>query len=220
MDQQLVSSVSLRIVSALLSYPEQDLMDALDELQLSLPDEHAVCLLELFTFLRTQDLITLQASYVDTFDRNPSHSLHLFEHIHGESRDRGQAMVDLLEEYRRDGFDVTANELPDYLPLFLEYLGCVPDERASALLDDAIHVLAAIGKKLGEHGSPYAAVFRLVQRMSRVEPLPLATAPVRDMDEALEMFGPSAEGVEPLLKPQTTHPIQFHGKRMPLASAL
>jgi nitrate reductase delta subunit len=71
--------------------------------------------------LRSRPLIELQENYVATFDRSPSHSLHLFEHVHGESRDRGQAMVDLMDEYRRDGFEPLETELPDYVPLFLEF---------------------------------------------------------------------------------------------------
>jgi nitrate reductase delta subunit len=75
--------------------------------------------------LRSRPLIELQENYVATFDRSPSHSLHLFEHVHGESRDRGQAMVDLMDEYRRDGFEPLETELPDYVPLFLEFLGAL-----------------------------------------------------------------------------------------------
>ncbi|MCR2493331.1 nitrate reductase molybdenum cofactor assembly chaperone, partial [Salmonella enterica] len=72
--------------------------------------------------LASQDLIALQETYVATFDRNRAHSLHLFEHVHGESRDRGQAMVDLLETYRQHGFEPVVSELPDHVPLFLEFL--------------------------------------------------------------------------------------------------
>ncbi|WP_018608993.1 nitrate reductase molybdenum cofactor assembly chaperone [Uliginosibacterium gangwonense] len=220
MSHSQISPVTLRTLSALLTYPEQDLLDALDELQLAVPEEHALPLLGLFTYLRTHDLVRLQENYVDTFDRNPSHSLHLFEHIHGESRDRGQAMVDLLEEYRCDGFEPTTTELPDYVPLFLEFLSVVTPERAQGLLDDAIHVLAAVGGNLSKNGSPYALVFNVVQGMSGVVPVPLASPPVRDMDEALEVFGTGADGVEPLLKPQTTHTLQFHAQRPPATARI
>lgn len=209
------SLFTLRIFSALLSYPEQALLDALNELQSEVPAEQAMSLSGLFGYLRSHELVRLQENYVDTFDRNPSHSLHLFEHIHGESRDRGQAMVDLLEEYRRDGFEPATTELPDYVPLFLEFLSAVDPERALLLLDDAIHVLAAIGGNLLKNSSPYACIFDALQGMSRVLPVPLASPPVRDMDEALEVFGPGVDGVEPLLKTQGAHPLKFCTSRPP-----
>ena len=142
----------------------------------------------LFRFFEQHGLIPLQENYVATFDRNPKHSLHLFEHIHGESRDRGPAMVDLFEEYRKHGFDVTADELPDYIPLFLEFLGQDPAEEAERLLGDAIHVLAMIGDKLDANGSPYAHVFNGAAHADHGRAAPLAEPPVRDMDEAMETF--------------------------------
>ncbi|MGE5320712.1 MAG: nitrate reductase molybdenum cofactor assembly chaperone, partial [Hyphomicrobiaceae bacterium] len=132
---------------------------------------------------------------------NPSHSLHLFEHIHGESRDRGSAMIDLLQEYWRHDFDASASKLPDYVPLFLEFLSLLPADEALALLGDAVHVLAAVGRRLDANGSPYASAFQVLEVLSPVAALELAEPPVRDMDEAMEMFGPSIDGVEPLLKP-------------------
>jgi nitrate reductase delta subunit len=152
---------------------------------------------------------------VSTFDRNPSHSLHLFEHIHGESRDRGQAMVDLMEQYKKHGLEMTGNDLPDYVPLFLEFLSQQEDEEvALGLLGDAIHVLAYIGRKLAGNTSPYACVFDLLVRLSPVEPEALQEPPIRDMDEALETFGPGVDGVEPLLKHAVpgTHPVNFYPK--------
>ena len=155
----------------------------------------------LFALLRESTLIALQENYVATFDRNPSHSLHLFEHIHGESRDRGSAMIDLLEEYWKHDFDASAAELPDYVPLFLEFLSLLPAEEAIELLGDAVHVLATIGRKLDANGSPYATAFQVLEALSPVAAQELAEPPVRDMDEAMELFGPSIDGVEPLLKP-------------------
>ena len=85
----------------------------------------------------------LQERYVASFDRGRARSLYLFEHVHGESRDRGQAMVNLLEIYRRHEFELNARELPDYIPLFMEYLAQRPDGEALDLLAD----------NGGEHGS-------------------------------------------------------------------
>jgi len=211
-----------QVLSALLLYPEQALIDSLGELEAVLektPDLHAP-LRPLFAYLREGELITLQENYVATFDRNPSHSLHLFEHIHGESRDRGQAMVDLMEEYKRHGLQMCGDDLPDYVPLFLEFLSQLEKGEAERLLSDAIHVMAHVGRKLAANASPYAVVFDVLQRLSPVAAEELTEPPVRDMDEALETFGPGADGVEPLLRKTMlgangTQPINFYpnGKR-------
>jgi nitrate reductase delta subunit len=205
-----------QVLSALLQYPERALCEALPELSAALaPHEGALSRLgPLFAHLAATPLIDLQQQYVMTFDRNPSHSLHLFEHIHGESRDRGQAMVDLLAEYSRHGLQMVGNDLPDFVPLFLEFIGQQPDDEAARLLGDAIHVLAHIGGKLAANASPYACVFALLETMSPVAAEALTEPPVRDMDEALETFGPGADGVEPLLKTMTggAQPINFYPK--------
>lgn len=208
-----------RILSALLSYPDEALLEALPEIDRALagtPQARAV-LAPLTHYLAGNDLIALQENYVATFDRSPGHSLHLFEHIHGESRDRGPAMLDLLREYQQRGFEPDANELPDYLPLFLEFLGQIEPDQGTPLLDDAIHVIAALGQRLERDASPYAAVCAVLRSLTAVQPLPLVEPPVHDMDEMLETFGPGADGVEPLLKPQVAavQPLRFH----PRASA-
>lgn len=192
-----------RLLSALLSYPEPELLGALGELEAALADypDAEETLQPLIEYLATNDLITVQENYVATFDRNRSHSLHLFEHVHGESRDRGQAMVDLLDTYRQYGFEPVVSELPDHVPLFLEFLGVIEPDEAQGLLDDAIHVLAAIGSRLARGDSPYACIFAVLRAQSRVIPREQTEAPVRDMDEAMETFGVSADGVEPLLRP-------------------
>ena len=206
-----------QILSALLLYPEPALIESLPELEAALaatPLMHAP-LRPLLDSLATDELIKLQERYVTTFDRTPSHSLHLFEHIHGESRDRGQAMVDLMEEYKKHGLEMVGEDLPDFVPLFLEFLSQLEDEEAAArLLSDAIHVLAHIGRKLAANGSPYAGVFDVLQQLSPVAAEELSEPPVRDMDEALETFGPGVDGVEPLLKTHAggAQPINFYPK--------
>ena len=205
------------VLSALLQYPEPELIDnlpALAGLMAAAPSLHAP-LLPLFAWLGRGRLIDLQQEYVSTFDRNPSHSLHLFEHIHGESRDRGQAMVARMEEYKKHGLQMTGDDLPDYVPLFLEFLDQQAAAEAARLLGDAVHVLAHIGGKLAANGSPYAGVFAVLEQLSPVAAETLTEPPVRDMDEALETFGPGADGVEPLLKTTGvpgTHPINFYPK--------
>lgn len=198
---------TFKVISLLLCYPESDWLAALPELKEALASEADVNgdaadhMAPLFAQLRDTSLIALQENYVATFDRNPSHSLHLFEHIHGESRDRGSAMIDLLNEYWKHDFDASASELPDYVPLFLEFLSLLPTDQALELLGDAVHVLATIGRKLDSNGSPYATAFQVLEALSPVAAQELAEPPVRDMDEAMEMFGPSVDGVEPLMNP-------------------
>jgi nitrate reductase delta subunit len=192
-----------RILSALLSYPQPDLIAALPEIRSELAADPEVleAVQPLLDYLQENSLISVQENYVGTFDRTPSVALHLFEHIHGESRDRGQAMVDLISEYRRYGFEPEASELPDYVPLFLEFLSLVDAETAEKLLGEAIHVLAAIGIRLQRKDSPYANAFLLLTSFTDVVPQEQGEPPVRDMDDAMETFGPGADGVEPLLKP-------------------
>ncbi|HEY9099587.1 MAG TPA: nitrate reductase molybdenum cofactor assembly chaperone [Thiobacillus sp.] len=198
---------TFKVLSLLLCYPESDWLTALPQLEAALKDESDINgdavskVAPLFAQLRDTHLIALQESYVATFDRNPSHSLHLFEHIHGESRDRGSAMIDLLQEYWKYDFDASSSELPDYVPLFLEFLSLLPTDEALTLLGDAVHVIATIGRKLDANGSPYATVFQVLEALSPVEAQELTEPPVHDMDEAMEMFGPTMDGVEPLLKP-------------------
>lgn len=206
-----------RILSALLLYPEPELVAALPELEAGLDARAGMraALRPLLTHLAAEDLIALQQYYVQTFDRTPSHSLHLFEHIHGESRDRGQAMVDLMEEYKRHGLQMEGIELPDFVPLFLEFLSQLGGEdQAGPLLGDAVHVLAHIGNKLAANGNVYACVFDVLEQLSPVAAEELTEPPIKDMDEALETFGPGADGVEPLLKHHAggAQPINFYPK--------
>jgi nitrate reductase delta subunit len=211
-----------RILSALLLYPEGDLVAALPELEDGLPLPMRARVAPLLAHLAENDMITLQQEYVQTFDRTPSHSLHLFEHIHGESRDRGQAMVDLMDEYKKHGLEMQGDELPDFVPLFLEFLSQLDDEAAAGrLLGDAVHVLAHLGRKLAGNGSVYACVFDVLETLSPVPAEELSEPPIKDMDEALETFGPGADGVEPLLKPQALgpQPINFYPRGPHTAAA-
>ncbi|MBW8370971.1 MAG: nitrate reductase molybdenum cofactor assembly chaperone [Thiobacillus sp.] len=215
---------TFKVISLLLMYPESDWLAALPEMHAVLVDEAGLNgdastrMAPLFDLLHETRLIALQENYVATFDRNPSHSLHLFEHIHGESRDRGSAMIDLLNEYWKYDFDASSSELPDYVPLFLEFLSLLPVEEALALLGDAVHVLATIGRKLDANGSPYATAFQVLEALSPVAAQELVEPPVRDMDEAMEMFGPSVDGVEPLLKPGPQVVQMPASRRQPVAA--
>ncbi len=203
-----------RALAALLGYPQPELIDALPEIREVLAGDEEVArgVEPLLQRLAAGELIELQQDYVQVFDRSPSHSLHLFEHIHGEDRARGQAMVDLIEEYKAHGFEPVSEELPDYVPLFLEFLSLCEAEEANRLLGDAVHVLAHVAKKLADSGSDYAGVLDALVWLSPVAPEPLTVPPIRDMDEALETFGPGIDGVEPLLKPTLPQiaPVNFY----------
>ena len=159
---------TFRALSALLVYPSEELVAAVPEIEavitadglLGSKERHAVgALLE---EVRTLDLYELQERYVELFDRSRRLSLHLFEHIHGESRQRGQAMVDLAAHYERAGLIPVAGELPDYLPLFLEFLSTRPPGEALGLLSETAHILALLEERLVKRGSTYASVFTAI----------------------------------------------------------
>jgi nitrate reductase delta subunit len=116
------------------------------------------------------DLYDLQERYVLLFDRTRSLSLHLFEHVHGESRDRGQAMVDLKQLYERHGLFMSSSELPDHLPLFLEFLSAIPEAEACELLEETSHVLEAIRQRLKKRKSAYSSVFSCAQALAEAKP--------------------------------------------------
>jgi nitrate reductase delta subunit len=167
---------TLKALSVLLQYPTQDLLDGAHEIVAAVADEgvasaSALEALEgLRDYLAAADIYRLQEEYVSLFDRTRALSLHLFEHVHGESRDRGQAMVDLLEHYAQHGMQLRARELPDYLPLFLEFLSTLPKDEAQAMLADPVTSVAVLGRRLHERGSPYAAVFGALEELAAVRP--------------------------------------------------
>ena len=158
-------SKTFKALSALLSYPEEVLQKAAPELrkvldeEALLPPERRAALDTLIEEIATTDLLTLQEHYVELFDRTRSLSLHLFEHVHGESRDRGQAMIDLKTLYEQNGLYLSSSELPDYLPAFLEFLSIRPLEEARAQLSQPAHILTALTERLHKRQSSYAAVF-------------------------------------------------------------
>lgn len=195
---------TFKVLAVLLIYPEREWLGALDELEEALRAEskrNAAAdrsLAPLLAWLRAYPLVSLQQEYVALFDQEPRHSLHLFEHIHGESRERGPAMADLIAEYRRHGFEIRASELPDYLPLFLEYLSLLPEREARALLDEAIDVIAALRERLGRIQSPYHLAFAALERLSPVRAHPRPDTAPRGMDRAMKVLGPGHDGVEPV----------------------
>ncbi|MCC7320025.1 MAG: nitrate reductase molybdenum cofactor assembly chaperone [Rubellimicrobium sp.] len=151
---------TLKALSALLSYPSADLQATIPEIAALLRAEgliDAAALDPLLSRLAAGDLYDLQEDYVLLFDRSRTLSLNLFEHLHGESRDRGGAMVDLLAMYRAGGYDLDGTELPDHLPVLLEYLSTRPLAEAREVLGDAGHILLALAERLARRETPYAA---------------------------------------------------------------
>lgn len=155
---------SLRVLARLLDYPTQELQLAVGELIEIINAEHRLGVAMRARLegwcrrLAGAELLDLQAEYVGLFDKGRSTSLLLFEHVHGESRDRGQAMVDLLAEYNAAGFELDARELPDYLPLFLEYLSTRSDDEIGRWLGEIRHILALLVARLEERGAEHALV--------------------------------------------------------------
>ena len=166
----------LKALSALLVYPTAELQQACGEIGetidagRTIPTAIRKQLHTLLTELATGDIYDLQERYVLLFDRTRSLSLHLFEHVHGESRDRGQAMIDLKAQYEKAGLFMGAAELPDFLPLFLEFLSTLPAQEASDMLGQPAHILAAMAERLRKRGSSYEAVFRALVALAAAKP--------------------------------------------------
>lgn len=164
---------TLRVLAALISYPTADLVAAANEIRDAidgdtvLPAAERAGLHRLVDDLAGGDLYDLQERYGLLFDRTRALSLHLFEHVHGESRDRGQAMVDLLKLYEESGYTPTATELPDYLPLFLEYASTRPPQAAIDLIGQPATVIAALKERLAKRSSPYGAVMSALLAISK-----------------------------------------------------
>jgi nitrate reductase molybdenum cofactor assembly chaperone NarJ/NarW len=206
-------SRTFKALSALLTYPTAELQAAAGELRAALDADALVPpalrnrLDALFEELASGDIYDLQERYVLLFDRTRSLSLHLFEHVHGESRDRGQALIDLKSMYERNGLEIGAAELPDFLPLFLEFLSTRPLAEACDLLGQPAHIFAALAERLRKRRSAYEAVFRALVALPSAKPKvedvsALLAAPDHDatdlaaLDAAWEdepvSFGPNA----------------------------
>lgn len=168
--------MTLRALAALLGYPSAELQANIGDLEDAFRSEHALPRAErrrlepLLQSFREQELLDLQSTYSELFDRSRSLSLHLFEHVHGDSRERGQAMIDLGEQYMQSGFFLDSSELPDFVPVFLEYASCLPDDEAREMLAQPAHVFAALAERLDKRGSGYAAIFHALVSLAGARP--------------------------------------------------
>lgn len=207
-----IGTRSYRALGCMLTYPERDWIAALPELMAAFTEEALLGrdrlaeLRALASHLQSRDLIDAQEEYVGLFDRSRRVSLHLFEHVHGESRDRGMAMVNLGELYAAAGLLADPSELPDFLPMYLEYLSMLPREQARRSLNDVGAILQAIQARLVERDSAYKAVFAALLDLAGLAPAEIqgAAEPADDTPEALDRvweeaavtFGPENDPVK------------------------
>lgn len=183
-------SKSLRVLAALLGYPDAQLRSHLSEMSELLRDEQAVSpsrraeLDRLMDALRQADPLEAESDYVELFDRGRSTSLHLFEHVHGDSRDRGPALIDLGQTYETAGLILAEGELPDYLPAVLEFVSTQPPREARAFLAEMAHIFNAIFGALQQRDSAYASVLGALIELAGETAKPVAPAAEPSLDES------------------------------------
>jgi nitrate reductase delta subunit len=187
------SMIILRALGALLSYPREEVRRALPEIADAIRASPLIAarqkrdLLGLIDDLATGDLLQAEERYVELFDRGRALSLHLFEHLHGEGRDRGPAMVDLKNLYAEAGYELSSRELPDYLPVVLEYLSCRDLRETREILSDCAHILRRIGQSLIARDSRYAAVLQALLVLAGEAAIDVAAVPrVMHRSESLD----------------------------------
>src|SRR4029079_13654467 len=185
--------IVFQALSALLSYPSEDMRLALPAISDAIRTAPIVAtieqrgLLDLIEELGQGDLLAAEERYVDLFDRGRALSLHLFEHLHGESRDRGEAMVELKQLYEQAGFELSARELPDFLPVVLEYLSSRNIAEAREMLRDCAHILTTIGGSLVARRSRYAEVLQALIVIAGESPIDVAKVPpVKERTDTLD----------------------------------
>lgn len=165
----------LKVIARLMDYPSAEVYQHIAELKQILLDSPVlgfalktrIC--SWLSEFELAQLMDLQETYGGLFDRGRATSLLLFEHVHGESRDRGQAMVDLMELYGSHGFELNARELPDYIPMYLEYLSYRPVKEAEDGLLDVAHILALVGARLEDRESGYGLLFRALLELCQAD---------------------------------------------------
>lgn len=180
---------TLKAISLMLSYPTRELQGAMPEISAVLASDTRLTaaarrdLRPIAEALQEGDIYDLEEQFVMLFDRSRTLSLNLFEHVHGESRDRGTAMVSLLETYREGGFEPDTSELPDHLPVLLEFLATRPANEVTETLADAAHILEALSTRLTRRGSSYAPIFAALLQLSGAKPNKEALAELLDQPE-------------------------------------
>ena len=159
-----------KVAARLLDYPDAELMKNLDAVtqlvnsDLEVTTEEKQVVNELVSWMQSLDLTRIQQTYVDTFDMTPEHDLHLTHHLFGESRERGPAMVEISEHYKAAGLEVSNGELPDFLPLILEYVSTLDEMQARFFLNDAAKVLTVLADNLEKVDSLYGRLIRVIEK--------------------------------------------------------
>lgn len=210
------ASISLRVLARLLSYPDAELRAHLPQMHEALHAERTVPsgrmaeLDALITHLAHGDALDNEADYVATFDRGRATSLHLFEHVHGDSRDRGPAMIDLAQTFEKAGLFLAPGEMPDYLPVVLEFVSTQPPREARAFLGEMAHIFNAIFNALQQRTSPYASVLGALLELAGEKAHAVKVTPDEPLDAAWEepvvFDGCSTKGQA---KPGQAQPIHF-----------
>jgi nitrate reductase delta subunit len=178
--------LTLKAFAALLGYPSIELKEHAGEIAEAIRSEGVLPrpalqrLQPLLDRLGVEDLLDQQSVYSELFDRSRSVSLHLFEHVHGDSRERGQAMIDLGQQYLEHGFYLEASELPDFIPVFLEYAAFLPPAEAREAIGQPAHVFAALAERLDKRGADYAGVFHAIVALAGARPDAATVAQVSD----------------------------------------
>lgn len=219
---------TLRVLSALLAYPDARMRGYLPEMSELLRDEGALSPARradvdaLMDTLRQADPLQAESDYVELFDRGRATSLHLFEHVHGDSRERGPAMIDLGQTYENAGLILAEGELPDFLPALLEFVSTQPPGEAKSFLGEMAHILNAIFGALQQRGSAYASVLGALldlagEQAPAFKPFqPLAEEPLdASWAEPVVFDGCSSKGQASTGQTQTIHVIPFQPVRAP-----
>ena len=220
------ASKSLRVLALLLGYPDAALRAHLSELQSALHAERALSasrLAELDALIATlarKGVLEAESDYVELFDRGRATSLHLFEHVHGDSRDRGPAMIDLAQTYGKAGMYLAEGEMPDFLPVVLEFTSTQPPREAREFLAEMAHIFNAIFAALQQRGSAYACVLGALLELAGEKASPVEIAAEEAIDavwqEPVVFDGCSSKGQS---KPDQPQPIHFVRKPRPSQGA-
>jgi nitrate reductase delta subunit len=212
----LTMATTLRVLAHLLGYPGAELRAHLAELRTAVHDEDALGvgrlaeLDALIDRLRSRRALDVEADYVELFDRGRGTALHLFEHVHGDSRDRGPAMVDLVKTYEAAGLFLAPGELPDHLTVVLQYASTQPPAQARAFLGEIAHILQVIFSALLGRGSPYASVLAALLDLAGERAQAVALPAEPEIDESWEE--PAAFGgcsTQGQANPRQPQPIQI-----------
>lgn len=165
--------LTLRALAALLGYPSAELKSNIGEVRAAIVRDGLLSVADysrldhLLLRFETRELLDLQSDYSELFDRSRSLSLHLFEHVHGDSRERGQAMIDLGQQYVESGFFLGGGELPDFVPVLLEYASCLRPTDSREMLGQPAHVFAALAERLDKRGTAYSAIFHCLVSLAK-----------------------------------------------------